>query len=151
MQVEAERKKRAVILESEGHRQSAMNVAEGEKQARILRSEAEREERINSAKGIARAIELEAEARRCSLEQITEALNKTGGSNAAGLLIAEQYVKALKKLAKNTNTMILPANISDVSSMVGQAMTVYKHITSTSNISSNIVQGSPEKTQLKDE
>lgn len=129
MQVEAERKKRAVILESEGLRQSSMNVAEGEKQARILRSEANMQEQINSAKGVAKAIELEAEARRRSLEQVTEALNKSGGSNAAGLLIAEQYVKAFKNLAKDTNTMILPSNIADVSSMVGQAMTVYKHIT----------------------
>lgn len=140
MQVEAERKKRAVILESEGHRQSAMNVAEGEKQSRILRSEAEMQEQINSATGIARAIELEAEARRRSLEKISDALNKSGGTNAAGLLIAEQYVKALRNLAKETNTLIIPANVTDVSSMVGQAMTVFKHISNAAS-SNNTLSG----------
>uniref|UniRef100_A0A915CVJ9 Uncharacterized protein n=1 Tax=Ditylenchus dipsaci TaxID=166011 RepID=A0A915CVJ9_9BILA len=137
MQVEAERKKRAAILESEGIRQSNMNVAEGEKQARILRSEAEMTEQINSAQGVARAIELEAEARRKALDKISEALNKNGGSDAASLLVAEQYVKAFKNLAKEANTLILPANAGDVSSMVSQAMAVYKQISKTQSTTKN--------------
>ncbi|KAI1730709.1 SPFH domain / band 7 family domain-containing protein [Ditylenchus destructor] len=128
MQVEAERKKRATILESEGNRQSNMNVAEGEKQARILRSEADMQEQINSATGVAKAILLEAEARKEALSKISDALNKTGGPNAASLLVAEQYVKAFKNLAKNSNTLIMPANVNDVSQMVTQAMAVYNTI-----------------------
>ncbi|KAI1713281.1 SPFH domain / band 7 family domain-containing protein [Ditylenchus destructor] len=128
MQIEAERKKRAVILESEGFRQSAMNNAEGEKQARILRSEAQMQEQINNANGVAKAIELEADARKIALEKISSALTQSGGQDAAGLLIAEQYVKALNSMAKTNNTLIVPSNMSDVSSMVTQAMTVYGQI-----------------------
>lgn len=49
--MEAERRKRATVLESEGIRESAINVAEGKKQAQILASEAEKMERINQATG----------------------------------------------------------------------------------------------------
>jgi len=52
MQVEAERKKRAAVLESEGKREAEINVAEGKKRARILSSEAMKIEQINSAQGI---------------------------------------------------------------------------------------------------
>lgn len=128
MQVEAERKKRAAILESEGVRQSQMNIAEGEKQARILRSEAEMQEQINSATGVAKAILLQAEARKEALHKISDALNKAGGSDAASLMVAEQYVKAFQNLAKDSNTIIMPSNVSDVSHMVTQAMAVYKTI-----------------------
>ena len=51
LQVEAERRKRATVLESEGTRESAINVAEGQKQAQILASEAEKAEQINKAAG----------------------------------------------------------------------------------------------------
>jgi len=131
MQVEAERKKRASILESEGKRYAAVNVAEGEKQARILSSEAVMQEQINNATGTARAIEMEADARRKALEKITEALNKTGGNNAASLMIAEKYVKAFQSLAKVNNTLIIPSDVSSVGSAVAQAMTIYKHLTDT--------------------
>jgi regulator of protease activity HflC (stomatin/prohibitin superfamily) len=150
MQVEAERKKRAAIfesegirqsamnvaegqktsriLESEGQRQSAMNVAEGEKISRILRSEAHLQEQINQAQGVAKAIELEAEARRKALDEVSIALKETGGHDAASLLVAQQYVKAFENLAKGTNSMIVPANANDVGSMVTQAMMLYKQI-----------------------
>jgi len=88
MQVEAERKKRASILESEGVRQSEINKAEGEKRARILRSEAQMQEQINCAQGSAKAIELEAEARRLALDKVAKALNGQGGPDAASLTVA---------------------------------------------------------------
>uniref|UniRef100_A0A915EEV5 Band 7 domain-containing protein n=1 Tax=Ditylenchus dipsaci TaxID=166011 RepID=A0A915EEV5_9BILA len=128
MQVEADRKKRAAILESEGICQSNMNVAQGEKLARILRSEAEMQEQINSATGVARAIELEAEARRHALDKISEALKKPGGQEAASLLVAEQYVKAFRNLAKEGNTLILPSSVGDTASMVSQALAIYNQI-----------------------
>ncbi|CAD5206494.1 unnamed protein product [Bursaphelenchus okinawaensis] len=126
MQVEAERKKRAAILESEGHRDAAVNVAEGEKKARILASEAFMKEQINQAEGKARAIELEASARQRGLAMVAESLNKNGGKGAASLAVAEQYVKAFSGLAKSTNTLIVPANAADANSMIAQAMTVYQ-------------------------
>jgi len=126
MQVEAERKKRAAILESEGKRDAAVNVAEGEKRARILAAEAYLQEQINHA----RAIEVEAEARRRGLAQVAESLNLENGKGAAALAVAEQYVKSFGQLAKRTNTLIVPANASDASSMVAQAMTIYQKLSS---------------------
>lgn len=61
-----------------------------------------------------------AEARAKSLKLVADALNSTDEKNAAALSIAEQYVKALNQLAKSTNTLILPSNVGDVSSIVSQ-------------------------------
>jgi len=133
MQVEAERKKRAAILESEGQRDAAINVAEGEKQSRILASEAQMQEKINEARGVATAIEMQGEARRKAIDLVAAALNKQGGHHAASLVVAEQYVKAFGKLAKDSNTLIVPANANDVNSMVTQALTVYKQVVEASN------------------
>lgn len=123
MQVEAERKKRAAILESEGVREADINVAEGKRRARILASEAERQEQINKATGEAAAILSVAEARAGGLKLIAGALSDELGPNAASLSVAEQYVQAFNKLAKTNNTLILPANAGDVSSLVAQVST----------------------------
>lgn len=128
MQVEAERKKRAAILESEGVREADINVAEGKRQARILASEAEKQEQINKACGEAAAILSVAEARSGGLKLVAKALEENLGSNAASLSIAEQYVHAFNKLAKSTNTLILPSNAGDISSMVAQALAIYSKV-----------------------
>ncbi|XP_066252274.1 stomatin-like protein 2, mitochondrial [Euwallacea similis] len=129
MQVEAERKKRAAVLESEGVRAADINVAEGKRQARILASEAERQEQINKAAGEAAAIVAVAEARAKGLKIVAEALQGERGSNAASLSIAEQYVRAFDNLAKTSNTLILPANAGDISTLVTQALSVYSTVT----------------------
>lgn len=128
MQVEAERKKRAAILESEGIREADINVAEGKRKARILASEADRQEQINKATGEAAAILAISDARAGGLKVIADSLRKQSGSNAASLVIAEKYVNAFNKLARTNNTLILPANAADVSSLVAQAMTIYANI-----------------------
>ncbi|KAK0050883.1 stomatin-like protein 2 mitochondrial [Biomphalaria pfeifferi] len=125
-QVEAERKKRAAILESEGIREAEINVAEGKKKSRILNSEAHRAEQINQAEGEAEAILAKARARAASIELISDALAKENGLNAVSMNIAEQYVKAFSNLAKESNTVVLPVNTNDVSGMVTQALTMYK-------------------------
>ncbi|CAL2030678.1 unnamed protein product [Caenorhabditis brenneri] len=125
MQVEAERKKRAAILESEGIREAAINRAEGDKKSAILASEAIQAERINVARGEAEAVLLKAESRAKAIERIAMALEKEGGQNAAGLTVAEQYVGAFGNLAKESSTVVLPANLSDPGSMVSQALAVY--------------------------
>ncbi|XP_015124607.1 stomatin-like protein 2, mitochondrial [Diachasma alloeum] len=127
-QVEAERKKRAAILESEGVRTADINVAEGKRQARILASEAEKLEKINQAQGEATALLAVAEARAKSLQVVADSLGLRDGKNAASLSIAEQYVKAFNKLARTNNTLILPSNVGDVSGLVAQAMSIYKQI-----------------------
>ncbi|XP_006607491.1 stomatin-like protein 2, mitochondrial [Apis dorsata] len=130
MQVEAERKKRAAVLESEGAREAEINIAEGKRLAQILASEAAKQEEINKATGTATALVAIAEARAKSLKLVAGALNLTDAKNAAAYSIAEQYVKAFNKLAKVNNTLILPSNVSDVSALVTQAMTIYKQVMS---------------------
>uniref|UniRef100_A0A915D5G6 Band 7 domain-containing protein n=1 Tax=Ditylenchus dipsaci TaxID=166011 RepID=A0A915D5G6_9BILA len=134
MQVEAERKKRAAIFESEGIRQSAMNVAEGQRHPEFSNLR----EQINQASGVAKAIELEADARKKALDEVSSALQTDGGREAANLLVAQQYVKAFENLAKSTNSMIVPANANDVNSMVSQAMMLYKQINQNGSLPSII-------------
>ncbi|XP_037567123.1 stomatin-like protein 2, mitochondrial [Dermacentor silvarum] len=129
MQVEAERKKRAAVLESEGIREADINVAEGQRRARILASEAEKMELINKAQGEANATLAKAEAKAKALSRIAGSLQQPVGGNAASFMVAEQYVQAFKSLAKEGNTIILPANTGDVSSSVVQAMAIYKNLT----------------------
>lgn len=128
MQVEAERKKRAAVLESEGRKEADINVAEGKRQAQILSSEAFKIEQINKAEGEAKAIVAKADARAKSILAVAESLSKQNGSNAASLSVAEQYVNAFEKLAKEGNTILLPSNTGDVSSMVSQALAIYKNM-----------------------
>lgn len=125
MQVEAERKKRATVLESEGHRESAINVAEGCKQAQILASEGQKAEQINKAAGEANAVLAKAEAKAKAIRLLAEALTEQNGNAAASLSVAEQYVAAFSNLAKETNTVLLPSNTGDITGMVTQAMTIY--------------------------
>ncbi|PZC71974.1 hypothetical protein B5X24_HaOG212101 [Helicoverpa armigera] len=129
MQVEAERRKRAAILESEGVRAADINVAEGKRQARILASEAEKQEQINKASGEAQAMLAVAEARAQGLKLIGGALAQRDSKHAASLTLAEQYVSAFNKLARTNNTLILPANAGDVSNLVAQAMSIYSTVT----------------------
>lgn len=115
LQVAAERKKRAAILESEGVRESEINIAEGKKRAQVLASEAEKIERINLA-----------EARATALRAVSEALQSSQGAEAASLTIAEQYVAAFGNLAKQSNTLIIPNGSSDIAAAVSQAMGIFK-------------------------
>jgi len=142
MQVEAERKKRAVILdsegkktaailESEGNREAQINIAEGQKRSRVLASEAEKQEIINNALGEAQGLIARAEARANSLRVLSSALETKNGMNAASLNVAELYISAFQELAKKNNTLILPANAGDITNMVGQAMTVYQALAKT--------------------
>ncbi|XP_022328899.2 stomatin-like protein stl-1 [Crassostrea virginica] len=144
MQVEAERKKRASILESEGMREADINVAEGKKKAKILNSEAFQTEQINIANGEAEAIRVMAEAKARAVKQVAEAIREENGMNAVAYSIAEQYVDAFGKLAKTNNTMILPANSGDVGGMVAQAMTVYKNISNLDQLKSEATKNTKE-------
>ncbi|XP_054468201.1 stomatin-like protein 2, mitochondrial isoform X1 [Anoplopoma fimbria] len=125
MQVEAERKKRATVLESEGTREADINVAEGHKQAQILASEGQKAEQINKASGEAQAILAKAEAKAKAISMLSAALTEQNGDAAASLSVAEQYVSAFSNLAKESNTILLPTSPGDISGMVTQAMTIY--------------------------
>jgi len=125
-QMQAEREKRAKILYSEGEKQSAINVAQGNREKVVLESEAERQQQINSADGQAQAIRAIAQATAEGIDLVAAAIQKPGGLEAVQLRVAENLVEQYGKLAKETNTMILPANFADVGSLVTAAMSVIK-------------------------
>lgn len=130
-QVSAERSKRAEILESEGHRQSNINKAEGEKQSTILASEAIKAENINKAAGESEAILLRAKASSEGIKKIAQAIEQTpGGKDAVSLQVAEKYVDAFSKLAKESNTVVVPADIGNFGSLIASGMGIYDKVNS---------------------
>jgi regulator of protease activity HflC (stomatin/prohibitin superfamily) len=125
-QITAEREKRALIAASEGRKQEQINIATGEREASIQRSEGDKQAEINKAQGQAAAILSVAGATAAALERIAQAIERPGGMNAVNLKIAEQYVQAFGELARQGNTLIVPANLADMSSLIASAMTVVK-------------------------
>jgi regulator of protease activity HflC (stomatin/prohibitin superfamily) len=125
-QMRAEREKRAVILQSEGERDAAINSAEGHKQQVIKNSEAARQRQINEAEGQAQALLAVATATAEGIRKVAEATTITGGYEAMQLKLAEQYIEQFGHLAKAGNTMIVPADLSDVTAMLQMAMSAVK-------------------------
>jgi len=123
-QMRAEREKRAVILTSEGQRDAAINSAEGEKQQVIKASEARKQQQINEAEGAASAILAIASATSDGVRKVAESIQVPGGFEAVQLRVAEQYIQRFGELAKEGNTLVLPANLTDVGSMLALAMNV---------------------------
>lgn len=113
LQITAEREKRAAIARAEGEKQAAIAQSEGEKQAAI-----------NAATGEAEALRLVAEANADAIAKVAAATELAGGMQAVNLKVAEQYVQAFAQLAKTGNTIIVPANVADVSGMLASAMSV---------------------------
>lgn len=125
-QMRAERSKRASIAESEGQRQATINVAEGTKQEAIRNSEGEKMKRINEAEGRAKEIELVATATAEGIRKIAIAIDEPGGKEAVNLRVVEQYIKEFGKLAKENNTVILPADLGNVGSFVATVTNLIK-------------------------
>jgi regulator of protease activity HflC (stomatin/prohibitin superfamily) len=128
-QMRAEREKRALILTSEGERDAAINQAEGDKQQVIKASEAKKQQQINEAEGGAAAILAIAQATAEGLRKVAEAVQIPGGQQAVQLRVAEQYISKFGELAKTNNTLILPASVSDVGSMIAVAMNAIRQTT----------------------
>lgn len=125
-QMRAERERRAAIAKSEGERQAMINVSEGQKQEIINLSEAEKQKQINEAEGRACEIELIAAATAEGLTKIAQAIQQPGGQDAVSLRVAEQYVKEFGNLAKEANTLILPAQLADIGSAVAGLTEIIK-------------------------
>ena len=121
-QMRAERERRAVVASSEGERQARINVSEGERQEAINLSEAEKLRQINEAEGRAEEIRLIAEATAAGVRAVGAAVSEPGGKDAINLRVAEQWVTEFGKLAKVNNTMIVPAQLGDVSTLVSTVM-----------------------------
>jgi regulator of protease activity HflC (stomatin/prohibitin superfamily) len=129
-QVSAERQKRALILESEGARQSAINRAEGDKQATILASEADRQDKINKAVGEAEAVLQKARANAAAIALLGSAIRESNGPDAVSLMVAERYLDAFRGLAKEANTLLLPTNVADPAAMIASSLGIYRQLSS---------------------
>lgn len=147
-QVTAERSKRAEILESEGQRQSAINIAEGKKQSVILASEALRAEQINMASGEAEAILLKAQATARGIDAVAGSIaqGKEAAQNAVSLSVAEKYVDAFANLAKEGTSVIVPGNVGDIGGMIASAMAVYGKVNTANakGVATKMVQGNED-------
>ncbi|OTB09356.1 hypothetical protein M426DRAFT_18004 [Hypoxylon sp. CI-4A] len=126
-QVTAERSKRAEILDSEGQRQSAINIAEGKKQSVILASEALRAEQINRASGESEAILMKAKATAAGIEAVGRSIGEGGAAaqGAMSLSVAEKYVDAFGKLARESTAVVVPGNVGDIGGMIATGLSVY--------------------------
>lgn len=113
-QMAAERQRRVAVTTSEGYRQAQINEAEGDQQATVLR-----------AQGLADAVEIEATARASAIKTISEAINTEGGTTAVAQQLSEQYIAAFEKLARDGTVVLLPADASDVTSVVSKAFTAF--------------------------
>ncbi len=127
-QITAEREKRAVVAASEGRKLEQINLATGAKEAAIAQSEGEKQAEINKAQGQAAATLAIAQATAEALRMVADAPNAPGGMNAVNLQVAEKYVEAFSKLAKEGNTLVVPANLGDLSTLITSAMTMVKGV-----------------------
>jgi len=125
-QITAEREKRALIASSEGRMQEQINLATGEREAAIQQSEGDRQASINRAQGEAEAIKAIADANAQAIARVAQAVELPGGTQAVNLKVAEKYVDAFAGLAKVGNTLIIPSNMADISSLIAGAMSVVK-------------------------
>ncbi|HQR20147.1 MAG TPA: stomatin-like protein [Burkholderiaceae bacterium] len=125
-QITAEREKRALIASSEGRKQEQINIATGAREAAIAKSEGDKQAQINVALGEASAIVAIADATAKAVRQVGVAIREPGGIEAVNLKVAERYIDAFGALARTNNTLIVPANVGDVASLISTAMTVVK-------------------------
>ena len=126
-QMKAEREKRAEIARSEGEKQATINRSEGDRAEAIALSEGEKMKRINEAEGRAQEILKVADATAEGIRKVAEALSTEGGQDAANLEVAKLYIDEFGNLARENNTMIIPGNVADVSSLVATAMSTLEH------------------------
>jgi regulator of protease activity HflC (stomatin/prohibitin superfamily) len=126
-QITSEREKRALIAQSEGKQQEQINLANAAKLSAIAKSEGDKEAVINKSFAEAQSILAVAEANAKAILLIADAIKQTGGAEAINFKVAEQYITAFSNMAKTNNTMIVPANLGDLSTLISSAMSIIKH------------------------
>lgn len=144
-QITSEREKRAAIALSEGQQQSQINLATGDRESAVRRSEGERQANINRAQGEAESIRLVADATASAISVVAAAITKDGGMEAINLKVAERYVEAFEELAKATNTLIVPSNLGDMSTLVASAMKIVEGSRSGASSSSKARTAAPPR------
>jgi len=125
-QMQAERNKRATILQSEGQKQAAILQSEGEKTSTINRAEAAKQQEILHAEGEAQARIRKAEAEAIAIEKITEAVGKS--TNPANYLLAQKYIQMLQDVAQGdkTKTVYLPYEATNLMGSIGGIKDLFK-------------------------
>ncbi len=122
LQLTAERQKRAAIAKSEGERQQAINQSEGQKQSQINNAEGERQSAILRANGQGQAIATVATATAKAITDIGKAVAGEGGAEALHYQLGQQWVQQWGLIAKNSTVTVVPANMGDLSAMVGSLL-----------------------------
>ena len=123
-------RQRATILESEGHRQSAINVAEGAKRAQVLAAEADKAEQILRAEGEAQAIIAVADAQAKALNTVGQVAKTEEGQKAIQLDLADKAIEAKRVIAKDSTVVLLPDSNSNAANIVAEAMTIINTLNS---------------------
>ena len=123
-QMNAERNKRALILQAEGERQSAITIAEGQKEAAILQAEADRESKIRRAAGEAEAIKQVAEAKAKEVEMIYSAMKNADPNDK---LVQLKSLESLEKIADGeANKVFIPFDATSALGSLGAIKEVFK-------------------------
>ncbi len=131
LQITAERQKRATIAKSEGEKQQAINLSEGERQQQINRAEGARQSQVLRAEGQAKAILTVAGATAKALSTIGATLNQDeGAQKAMQMQVAEAFIEKWGAIAKQANVMIVPADMGDLSKIVGTAFRIVEGVRS---------------------
>ena len=124
-QMNAERNKRALILEAEAEKQSAITIAEGKKQAAILEAEADSESKIRRAAGDAEAIKKVAEAKAQEVQMVYEAIKKADPDEK---LVQIKSLEALEEVAKGeANKVFIPFDATTALGSLGAIKEVLKN------------------------
>ena len=125
-QMQAERNKRAVILTSEGQKQSQILQSEGDKAATINRAEALKQQAILEAEGVAQARIRKAEAEAIAIQKITEAVGDS--TNPANYLLAQKYIQMMQELAtgQDSKTVYLPYEATNLLGSLGGIKDLFK-------------------------
>ena len=125
-QMQAERNKRAVILTSEGQKQSQILQSEGDKTAMINRAEAQKQQAILEAEGVAQARIRKAEAEAIAIETVTKAVGDM--TNPANYLLAQKYIQMMQELAagQQSKTVFLPYEASNLLGSLGGIKDLFK-------------------------
>ena len=117
-QIRAERDRRAVVARSVGEMESRINRSVGHMEEAINKSEGEKERQINEAEGRAEEIRALARATATGLRQVATAMDAAGGEDAVMLRIAESYLEELRKLSQSDTEIVLPMDLTDISSVI---------------------------------
>lgn len=117
-QIRAERDRRAVVARSVGEMESRINRSVGHMEEAINKSEGEKERQINEAEGRAEEIKALARATATGLRQVANAMDAAGGEDAVMLRIAESYLDELRKLSQSNTEIVLPMDLTDISSII---------------------------------